>query len=183
MSSARTCWRKPQPGAERRIEQAQRLGDDAAEEPGALAAADDEEPHRLVAGLEVGRAGRSRTAAHRIADVDGARALGHGVGQVPQATRATLRREDAVDPAEDAVLLVDQRAGSSGRTRRSSPASPDSRRSRRRPPAGRGAWRGRVAAAPAAMAKGAVARFERRPWAKVAAGVARRSTAAGKPPA
>ena len=116
----------------------------------------------MVARLDVGRAvPRSSTAARTgLPTCTALRARRHRRRPDAAGDHVDLRREAAVDPAEHAVLLVDQRRHLQQPRRRASPAAPDSRRSPRRRPAGRGACRRQLAAAPAAMAKGAVARCE-----------------------
>ena len=138
------------------VEQRQRLGHHAREEPGALAAADHQEPHRPVARARH-RSRRAGRAPPRAPGCRCARACAPGrQRRRPGAAgdHVDPRREDAVDPAEHAVLLVDQAAGPSAPAPRSSPAAPDSRRSPRRRPAGRGASRRRLAARPGGDGEG-----------------------------
>ena len=174
---------EPQPRAQARVEVPHRLGHDPAEEAGALAAADHHEAHRPVAGLDVGGVElREHRGPHRVADVQPARAVRQRGRPDAAGDHLDLRCEAAVDPAEHAVLLVDQprdlqRPGGEHRRQRrvAAEARDQAGRSRRIATS--------VPAVPAAIAKGAAIRSTAEPWPKVAAGggapLDRRRKAAG----
>ena len=86
-----------------------RLGHDPPEEPRPLAAADHHEPHRPVAGLDIGRVElRQHRGPHRVADVQAPRPRRQRRRPGAAGDHLDPRREAAVDPPEHAVLLVDQ---------------------------------------------------------------------------
>ena len=132
--------REPQPCPQARIEMPHRLGHDPPEEPRPLAAADHHQPHRPVAGLDIGSVElRQHRGPHRVADVQAPRPRRQRRRPGAAGDDLDPRREAPVDPPEHPVLLVDQPRDLRAPPPPASPAAPDSRRSRRPPTAGRGA--------------------------------------------
>jgi hypothetical protein len=105
----------------------------------ALAAADDQKAHRVVAGRDIGRPARSSTAcAHRVAGVFARRPRRQVVGQVPQATGPPGgRKGGSRGPARRSVH--GSSAAGAGWSPPPAPGSTDSRRSPPPPRAGRAA--------------------------------------------